>query len=114
MPIASQSRQRLAALMDQRRGELRLRWRDVAALSGMSYEGIRAIRNGGGDMRLLTQRGIEDALRWEYGSIKMVLDGGDPQPRAEAGSGLPPMTEAERRDVLAYLEFRRAAASRGA
>ena len=107
---------RLGDLMDQRRGELHLRWRDVAVLSGVSYEGIRAVRNGTGDIRMLTQRGIEDALQWEYGSIRSVLDGGDPVPREPAAT-LPPMTPAELRDVLDYLQFKRASntsAERGA
>ena len=102
---------RLGDLMDQRRGELHLRWRDVAVLSGVSYEGIRAVRNGTGDIRMLTQRGIEDALQWEYGSIRSVQDGGDPVPRSPgepAAAELPPMTPAELRDVLDYLQFRRA------
>ena len=107
---------RLGDLMDERRRELRLRWRDVAVLSGVSYEGIRAVRNGTGDIRMLTQRGIEDALQWERGSIRSVLDGGDPVPRAPAVT-LPPMTPAELRDVLDYLQFKRASntsAERGA
>ena len=82
MPTTSEPRHRLDVLMDERRGELRLRWRDVAVLAGISYEAIRAIRKGGGDIRMLTQRGLEDALQWEPGSIRSVLDGGDPVPRA--------------------------------
>ena len=106
----TQPQHRLGVLMDQRRGELRLRWKDVAALAGISYEGIRAVRNGTGDIRMLTQRGIEDALQWEYGSVRSVLDGGDPIPRqaGEPAAELPPMTDSERRDVLDYLAFRRA------
>ena len=104
---------RLGVLMDERRRELRLRWRDVAVLAGITYEGIRAVRLGTGGIRALTQLGIEDALQWEHGSIRSVQDGGDPVPR-QAGepAALPPMTDDERRDVLDYLAFKRA--TRGA
>ena len=97
--------------MDERRRELRLRWRDVAVLSGITYEGIRAVRIGTGGIRALTQLGIEDALQWEHGSIRSVQNGGDPVPRSEPSAELPPMTDDERRDVLAYLQFRRASAN---
>jgi hypothetical protein len=105
---------RLGILMDERRRELRLRWKDVAVLAGISYEGIRAVRTGRGDIRALTQLGIEDALQWEHGSIRSVQDGGDPVPRSpgDPPAALPPMTPGELRDVLDYLQFRRA--SRGA
>jgi hypothetical protein len=112
----TQPQHRLGVLMDQRRGELRLRWKDVAARAGISYEGIRAVRNGTGAIRALTELGIEDALQWERGSIRSVLDGGDPVPREPAAT-LPPMTPAELRDVLDYLQFKRASntsAERGA
>ena len=105
---------RLGILMDERRRELRLRWKDVATLAGITYEGIRAVRIGSGGIRALTEEGIEDALQWEHGSIRSVQDGGDPVPRSpgEPPAALPPMTPAELRDVLDYLQFRRA--SRGA
>src|ERR1039458_9117159 len=98
----TQPQHRLGVLMDQRRGELRLRWKDVAALAGIAYEGTRAVRTGRGDIRALTQLGIEDALQWEHGSIRSVQDGGDPVPRSagEPPAALPPMTDSERRDVL--------------
>jgi hypothetical protein len=110
----AQARRRLAELMDERRGELRLRWRDVADAGGISYEVVRAVRNGGGEIRLLTQRGIEDGLRWEQGSVRAILAGGDPVPLTPAAEDvLPPMSEDERQAVLAYLAVRRAA-ERGA
>src|ERR1035441_4540885 len=106
----TQPQHRLGVLMDQRRGELRLRWKDVAARAGISYEGIRAVRNGTGAIRALTELGIEDALQWERGSIRSVLDGAPPAPP-------PPMPPAELRDVLDYLQFKCASntsAERGA
>src|ERR1039458_5703661 len=104
MPDTPQPQHRLGDLMDKRRRELRLRWRDVAVLSGITYEGIRAVRIGTGGLRALTQLGIEDALQWEHGSIRSVQDGGDPVPR-QAGEpgGLPPLTGGGPRAVLNYL-----------
>ena len=104
MPISPDARRRLADLMDERRAELRLRWRDVADLGGVSYEVIRAVRNGTGEIRRLTQRGIEDGLRWAPGSVQAILDGGEPRPLDE-NAGLPPMTDEERQDVLAVLDY---------
>ena len=103
MPIKPDSRRRLAELMDERRAELRLRWRDVADLGGVSYEVLRAVRHGTGEIRRLTQRGIEDGLKWAPGSVQDILDGGEPRPAEPVGSvpGLPPMTDEERRKVLA-------------
>jgi len=73
---------RLAELMEERRLDLGLRWNDVAAESGMSVEGLRAMRRDGAVPRALNQRGIEKALRWERGSVKRVLRGEDPVPLA--------------------------------
>jgi len=105
MPIEHHRRQRLATLMDTRRAELRYRWTDLAALSGISYEAIRAIRNGTGDIRLLTQRALETALQWEYGSIQAILDGRPPTPaRTAMPDELPPLTADERRLVIAFVQ----------
>jgi hypothetical protein len=81
MPGMPQAR-RLAQLMEERRLDLGLRWSDVAAESGMSVEGLRAMRRDGAVPRPLNQRGIERALRWERGSIGRILRGGDPAPAA--------------------------------
>lgn len=75
---------RLAQLMEERRLDLGLRWNDVAAESGMSVEGLRAMRRDGAVPRPLNQRGIEKALRWERGSIDRILQGEDPVPVAAA------------------------------
>ena len=112
MPITPGARRKLADLMDDRRAELRLRWRDVADLGGVSYEVIRAVRNGTGEIRTLTQRGIETGLRWSPGSVRAILGDGDPRPAGEPDT-LPPMSDDERRAILSYLEVRRAA-ERGA
>ena len=107
MPITPDSRRRLATLMEERRAELRLRWRDVADLGGVSYEVIRAVRNGTGEIRTLTQRGIEDGLQWAPGSVRAVLEGGDPRPAGEPDA-LPPISAEERQEIMGYLAVRRA------
>ena len=78
MPARPPSRQRLADLMERRRLDLGLTWREVAEAGNISYEVIRAIRNGNSQIRPLSQHGIEVGLRWAGGSVQSVLDGGDP------------------------------------
>ena len=84
------SRRRLSDLMEQRRLELGLRWKQVAEAGGISYESIRAIRSGTADMRSLTRHGIETGLRWEAGSVERILAGGDPAPLTEPAARHPP------------------------
>lgn len=67
--------------MDDRRADLRLRWKDVAARAGLTTEGLLGVRKGTGEIRPLTKRGIEDALDWEAGSIDAILAGGEPAVR---------------------------------
>ena len=83
--INPEARKRLADLMDQRRVDLRLTWREVAEAGGISYEALRAARSGPGDIRLLTQAAIEDGLHWERGSIARTLAGGEPVPVSPGG-----------------------------
>ncbi len=87
--ITPEARARLAGLMDKRRLELRLTWREVAEAGGVSYEALRATRNGKGDIRPLTQAGIEKAFRWEQGSITRILNGGGPVPLEQPAHSLP-------------------------
>jgi len=78
MPARIPARQRLADLMERRRLDLGLTWREVAEAGNISYEVIRAIRNGNGQIRPLSKRGIEVGLHWEPGSVQRIEDGGDP------------------------------------
>lgn len=73
------ARKRLADLMEQRLIDLRLTWREVAAAGEISYEALRAARNGTSGIRPRTQASIEDGLRWRRGSIVRILNGGDPE-----------------------------------
>ncbi len=85
-----ETRKRLATFMDQRRLDLRLTWREVAETGGISYEALRAARNGEGGMRPLTQAAIENGLQWERGSVARILAGGDPVPLRPAAPPGPP------------------------
>ena len=80
MPARPAARQRLADLMERRRLDLGLTWREVAEAGNISYEVIRAIRNGNGQIRPLSKRGIEVGLHWAGGSVQDILDGADPVP----------------------------------
>ena len=80
--INPEARKRLADLMEQRRVNLKLTWREVAETGEVSYEAVRAARHGPGDIRALTRAGIEDGLHWERGSIARILEGSEPVPAA--------------------------------
>lgn len=73
-------RRRLARLMEDRRAQLGLFWRDVAETAGLTTEGLRGMREGSKDIRPTTKAGVERALRWAYGSVDAILSGGDPTP----------------------------------
>lgn len=77
MASQSEARRRLAALIDQRRLDLRLTWQDVAERGGVSLRALANARTGDSEIRQLTQAGIEAGLQWEPGSVARVLEGGD-------------------------------------
>ena len=81
MSITPEARQRLAALMEERRLDLELTWREVALRAGLSYESLRALRAGDeGDPQPLTMRKADKGLEWMPGSTRRILyDGGDPE-----------------------------------
>jgi hypothetical protein len=87
MPSSPDARHRLADLMEHRRRELRLRWEDVARDGGVSQRALQSARLGTAEIRPLTQRGIEDGLRWPSGYVQDVLDGKEPGPVKAAMNG---------------------------
>ena len=95
MTIAPEARQRLARLMDERRRDLRLRWQDVAEAGGISLKTLHSVRTGEAGIAPLTERGIEAGLRWEGGTVEIILGGGDPVPAPPAAKRPRPV----RRDV---------------
>jgi transcriptional regulator with XRE-family HTH domain len=88
---------RLDGVMNRRRVELRLTWRQLATRAGVSYETLRAIRKGESAGGELSKANIEQALLWGQGSIASVEAGGDPLPLQEAAEH-PAPTAAEEVD----------------
>lgn len=78
--------------MEDRCLELRLRWQDVANAGNVSLRALQSARLGTAEIRPLTQRGIEDGLRWPPGYIQAVLDGKEPalRPPEPASTGPEP------------------------
>jgi hypothetical protein len=97
MAASASSRNHLGDAMNRRRLDLGLRWEVVAESAGISVTGLRLLRTTGGTPRELTQRGLEKALAWEPGSIRAILDGGDPVPVTGSPGGAAP---ADDRPVL--------------
>ncbi|MDQ0829502.1 hypothetical protein QF032_001346 [Streptomyces achromogenes] len=93
--------ERLDAAMSERRLELRLNWREVATMAGITYEALRGIRRGDYKPAELTARGLDDALQWVPGSVLAILQGGHPRPAVEVNTEavqpdaaeLPPLDE---------------------
>lgn len=81
MPDASGERAALAAAMETRRADLRIKWQDVARRADISIATLGRVRRGEGDLTTDTKYGLEDALRWTRGSIDAVLAGGTPTAR---------------------------------
>ena len=86
---APANRERLAKLMDDRRRELRLNWQQVSELGGIPIKTLHAVRTGTRAIRDTTQSAIEDGLRWERGSVEVILGGGDPAPLRQAVTAVP-------------------------
>ena len=86
--------ERLDRVMNQRRVELRMSWRDVAQAAGISEAALRTIRRGRHAPTDLTTAHIEDALRWPAGTLRSVLGGGS------APTGKEPVDAEEIREAL--------------
>lgn len=81
MPTQPEERRQLARDMEKRRLELGLRWQEVADAGRVSLRALNNARTGDREIRPLTRQGIEKGLRWELGSIELILSGGRPVPR---------------------------------
>lgn len=76
--MAADARERLADVMNQRRLDLGLKWREVAERSGMTAFHLQRIRANQVPLSQDAEAGIQRALRWRRGSITAVLAGGEP------------------------------------
>jgi hypothetical protein len=86
--------QRLAACVRDRRSDLGLTQEETAAAGGPSTATLRLIENGRqGGYRPAILRALERALQWERGSVRAILDGGDPAPADDDATlpGIPPV-----------------------
>ncbi|MGH3095120.1 MAG: helix-turn-helix domain-containing protein [Streptosporangiales bacterium] len=70
--------ERLDQSIEQRRLELGLDWKDLAASVGIADVTLRNIRRGRNAPSVLNKYRLEDALGWKHGSVDAILDGGDP------------------------------------
>lgn len=103
-------RSRLSAVMEARRLELDLSWDKVAKRAGLSIAHLRRVRGGDVALTAKAKWKIEQALRWNRGSIDLVLAGKDPEPAPAASDDLEPweahlwqtpqLSEAGRRQVI--------------
>ncbi|MEU5284170.1 helix-turn-helix transcriptional regulator [Streptomyces sp. NPDC020755] len=93
--------------MNARRLQLGMAWKEVAAAAGISYETLRAVRQGETSGAPLTLRKLEQALRWAQGSINRVKRGGKPTPDPAAdvvGGRVPDLSDPRAAAVMTILE----------
>jgi len=86
---------RLDRIINERRVQRRMSWRDLAEEAGISEAALRTIRRGIHRPSDLTKAQIEDALGWAQGSFDVTLNGGEPTTAAPA-VGHPELREARR------------------
>jgi hypothetical protein len=67
--------------MNVRRLELRMRWNEVAQLARMSVQNLSGIRKGKINLSEIAELSLEEALRWEPGSIEAIFAGKPPTRR---------------------------------
>lgn len=92
--------ERLDRMMNERRIQLRMSWRDVAQAAGVSEAALRNIRRGISTPAELTAAHLDDALQWPAGRLRAVLADGPgamDQPRVDR------MTLEEIEERRAYL-----------
>lgn len=65
--------------MNERREDLRIRWKEVARRAGMYPQNLLRIRNGAIAVTWEAASGIDDALQWARGSVEAILAGGYPK-----------------------------------
>lgn len=90
----AERREQLGKWMETRRRDLRVKWTQVAPRAGMSVQNLLRIRKGQISITWDAATGIDDALRWERGSVEAAVTEGraptlkavmDPPPDIEQG-----------------------------
>lgn len=89
------AREVLAAAMEQRRIDLRLRWEEIAAMAGISTAHLRKFRRGEGGLGAVATARLEEALEWAPGSLRSIESGLDPLPLQRNATVRPSTVEAK-------------------
>jgi transcriptional regulator with XRE-family HTH domain len=92
---ASATSRRLADYIRQRRDELELTQAEAAELAGIGLSTFQKAEYGyDKEPRKHTREGIETAMRWARGSVRAILNGGEPTPLREDDNGGDPAATA--------------------
>lgn len=71
--------------------DLGMSYVQLAERAGISDVSLRNFRKGRGILKPVNLRRLENALEWAPGSLRSILDGGEPTPLSEGGQ--PPAGE---------------------
>lgn len=94
--------ERLEEAMKARRLDLRMNWRELATAAHISYEALRSIRRGDYRPSDITARDLDDALKWQHGSVLGLLDNAaQPVPIAEPAAEREPTVAELRAEIEA-------------
>lgn len=106
-----ESHERLEVALQKRSNDLGFGWTKLAKKAGVTTETLRKLRKGVHRPSVLTARRLEDALRWEPGTVKKICDGTiEPDAAAQTsrsvtdGDDLPVTFDVMRQILEAFLE----------
>jgi transcriptional regulator with XRE-family HTH domain len=106
--MARKDWERLARYVVERRDQLGLTQEEVAVSGGPSTATLRLIEKSAQDAyRAKSLRQLEDALRWAPGSVRAVLDGGEPRERDGSGSGVSSLDRLDRLEAELGVDLHR-------
>lgn len=94
--------ERLADFVKARRGALGLTQDELATSAGVDKKTLYAVESAPGRRRMKTLGGLERALGWAEGSIRQVLNGGEPT-MAQEDYEVQSRDEGRRRTVVAKI-----------
>lgn len=102
---------RLAKLLADQRGRIEPNARKFADQSGLNYRLVWDLENAARtNYRPATLTSVEDAYGWEHGSIRLVLDGGEPVAKSVEIARIPKHPQRpEIESMDPYIQLRNAA-----
>lgn len=109
-PADPRLRDHAVTAVEERRKALNLTWDEVAIMGGISPRALQNFRNQGTDPSRRTMEGIDKGLQWAPGSLRRLLDGGDPVPLGPAvpaapeGGWLPALEVEDEAEIGPYME----------